>query len=226
MNAYCRIALALVIILWLALPSTEANAVSTVVTGGSIIMNTTTPAPFDDVFISLRGQGFSLTNHFLHDSFQFTGTPNPRWVLLTPGTMVDFTGGASLRAPTDLLVFNGVSYRASGTISVSTLPAAATTIMTEPFTLAGVIHGQSLSGPQTVDLSLGGSGMVTAQFHQLVGTGLLTLRSITYNVTAIPEPGTWVLLGTGLAWLAGWRRMKRVAVSASARQTQDEYLGM
>jgi len=53
-----RIVLALVVIVLLALPSTDANAVSAVVTGGSIAMNTTTPVPFDDVFISLQGPGF------------------------------------------------------------------------------------------------------------------------------------------------------------------------
>ncbi len=208
MNTFGRIVLALVVIVWLALPSTDANAVSAVVTGGSIHMDTTTPAPFDDVFISLQGPGFSLTNNFLQDSFHFSGTPDPALSLLSPGTMVDFTGQASLSSSSDLLIFNGVSYRASGTISVTTSQAVVTPLITEPFTLAVAIHGQSLSGPQTVDLIMGGSGLVAAQFLQFPA-GFFELRSITYEVRAIPEPGIWLLLGTGLAGLAGWRRMKR-----------------
>jgi hypothetical protein len=208
MNTFGRIVLALVVIVWLALPPTDAHAVGAVVTGGSIHMDTTTRVPFDDVFISLQGLGFSLTNNFLLDSFQFSGTPNPGGAPLSPGTMVDFTGQTSLLAPDDLLVFNGVSYRASGTISVTTSQAVVTSLITEPFTLSGTIHGQSLSGPQTVDLSIGGSGLVAAQFLQFP-TGFFELRSITYDIGAIPEPGTWLLLGSGLAGLAGWRRMKR-----------------
>jgi hypothetical protein len=195
----------------LALLSTEAHAVPVVVTGGSIHMNTTTPVPFDDVFISLQGPGFSLTNNFLQDSFHFTGTPDPGHALLRAGTMVDFTGQASLGSPNDRLVFNGVSYRASGTIRVTTSQAVVAPVITDPFTLAGVIHGISLTGPETVDLTVSGSGLVAAQFRQFPA-GPFELTSIRYevNVEAMPEPGAWLLVGTGVAGLAGWRWMNRM----------------
>ena len=120
-----------------------------------------------------------------------------------------FTGQASLSSPDDRLVLNGASYRASGTVTVTTSPAVVTPTMTEPFTLTGTIHGQSLSGFQAVDLSMGGSGFVTAQFRQFP-SGLFELSSINYQVATMPEPGTWFLLGTGLAGLGAWRRMKRL----------------
>jgi len=75
MNTLRRVVLPLVVIVWLTLPLAAANADS--VMSGSLRMNTTTPVPFDDVFLSLEGPGFSLTNNFLQDSFHFSGTPNP-----------------------------------------------------------------------------------------------------------------------------------------------------
>lgn len=82
MNTLGRVVLPLVVIVWFTLvwftlPLADANADSSVVMSGSIRMNTTTPVPFDDVFLSLEGAGFSLTNNFLQDSFHFSGTPNP-----------------------------------------------------------------------------------------------------------------------------------------------------
>lgn len=207
MNTLRRVVLPLFVVVWLVLPLADANADSVVVMGGSIRMNTTTPVPFDDVFLSLQGPGFSLTNNFLQDSFHFSGTPNPAHQLLRAGTMVGFTGQASLSSPDDRVVFNGASYRASGTVNVTTSQAVVTPIMTEPFTLTGTIHGQSRSGSQAIDLSVVGSGFVTAQFQQFQ-SGLFGLRSINYQVTTIPEPGTLFLLGTGLAGLCGWRKIR------------------
>jgi len=203
MNTLGRVVLPLVVIVWLTLPLAAANADS--VMSGSLRMNTTTPVPFDDVFLSLEGPGFSLTNNFLQDSFHFTGTPNPAHQLLSPGTVVGFTGQASLSSPDDRLVLNGASYRASGTVTVTTSPAVVTPTMTEPFTLTGTIHGQR-SGSQPIDLSVGGSGFVTAEFRQFQ-PGLFELSSINYQVATMPEPGTLFLLGTGLAGLCGWRKI-------------------
>ena len=39
---------------------------------------------------------------------------------------------------------------------------------------------------------MGGSGFVTAEFRQFP-SGLFELTSISYEVTTIPEPGTYVL---------------------------------
>ena len=77
MNTLRRVVLPLVVIVCLTLPLADANADSSVVMSGSIRTNTTTPVPFDDVFLSLEGARFSFTNNFLQDSFHFSGTPNP-----------------------------------------------------------------------------------------------------------------------------------------------------
>jgi hypothetical protein len=184
-------------------PWTDANAISVDVASGRIHMDTTTPAPFDDIFISLRGSDFSLDNNFLQDSFLFTGSPNPRFSFLNPTTPVTFTGVASLREP-DLLVFNGVSYQASGNIAVTTPPVVVSSFstqfsfLTESFTLGGTIHGRSASGSRTVDLSLSGAGIMTAQLRQGSDNSIF-LDSITYEV--IPEPTTLLLFASGLTAL-------------------------
>ena len=193
-----------------AFSAPHAGAVPIVMTSGSIHMDSTTPVPFDDVFVNLVGAAFTLTNEFLIDSFLFTGTPNPAFILLPPGTAVEFTGHASLFAPGDLLVYSGDAYRASGVINVSTSSIVVGPLLTLPFMLSGSIHGDSLSGPGTVDLDIIGSGTVTAMFEQvsLPDSQPWEFRSITYEIAPVPEPATWMLIGSGLLGLVARRRSR------------------
>jgi hypothetical protein len=158
-----------------------------------------------DALISLEGADFRLTNDFfLRDSFHFTGTPNPAFFLHSPGTLLDFTGFADLASPGALLIYAGTQYRPSGQVHVVTSPMVVDSLLTTPFLLTGTIHGQSLTGPETVDLDLSGSGTLTARFtfHPLPsGDGSFGLESASYDVSAIPEPATLMLLGSGLVAL-------------------------
>jgi hypothetical protein len=45
-----------------------------------------------------------------------------------------------------------------------------------------------------------------------VGWALVSDSGYTYSLptSAVPEPSTWLLMGTGLAGLVSWRRMKRL----------------
>ncbi len=193
-----------------ALSAPHAGAVPIPMTSGSIHMDSTTPVPFDDVFVNLVGAAFTLTNEFLIDSFLFAGTPNPALILLPPGTAVEFTGHASLFAPGDLLVYLGESYQASGVINVSTSSIVVGPLLTLPFTLSGTIHGDSLSGPGTIDLDIIGGGTVTAMFEEvsLPDAPAWEFRSITYEIAPVPEPATWMLIGSGLLGLVARRRSR------------------
>jgi hypothetical protein len=190
-----------------AAPATEAAPI--VMTGGSISMSAESPAPFSDVNVFLSGAAFDLSNYLLHDLFSFTGTPNPAFLLVEPGTPVEFDGFASLVSPLDELTFGGVVYRASGEVHVQTAAIPVGTLVTLPLTLAGAIHGEGLLGPETVDLAIVGSGMMRAEFREVMDGTRLELVRISYDVAQVPEPGSLALLGAGLAGVAGWARLRR-----------------
>jgi hypothetical protein len=158
-------------------------------------LSSSTPVPLSDVSTSLSGDDFSLTNNLLRSNFFFTGTANRGLTLLTPGTPVDLRGCALLDSPDDLLFYNGVTYLVSGTINVSAAPVPLDVVLFMPFILTGTLQGQSVLGPETVDAALTGGGIATARFADL--ESVFELRDVDYQVT--PEPGTWLLLASGLA---------------------------
>jgi len=190
--------------LGLLLAAAPAGAVTIDITSGFISMT----VAFDfDPLMTLEGADFRLTNNFPQDSFQFTGSPNPAFFLHSPGTLLDFTGIADLSSPDALLIYAGTQYRASGQVHVTTSPVVVDSLLTIPFLLTGTIHGQSLTGPDTVDLDLSGSGMLTARFmlHSFPSGGLFELQSANYDVSTVPEPATLMLLGAGVAALGAAR---------------------
>jgi hypothetical protein len=131
----------------------------------------------------------SITNAAI--SFQLNGT--------TAGTTYD-----------QLLVGGNLSL--SGTADNLVLSLGYTPTVTDTFTLAGVTGTttgvfEQLNGVATT-LSEGSSFALGGNTFQISYAGGLG-SDVTLLVTAVPEPSTWALLGTGLSVLTIFRRRQR-----------------
>jgi hypothetical protein len=201
-----------VVLMLVAVEPAETSAVTIDLTGGSVRMFRTTPTPFDDVFVSLSGEQFSLTNDFLRSSFIWTaGSGAPPFILPLVGAPLDFSGRINFGVPTDLLVFQGVEYLAVGTLHLSVPTVAAALAVSSPFSLTGSLLGRRPGEPD-VEFSIIGVGTMEARFLP-VGGGRLTLDAVTYSIEPVPEPSTWLLIATGLAALGFVLRNRRSARS-------------
>jgi hypothetical protein len=203
-----RTVLAVLLIALSLVPLSNAAAIPIPLeaTDGFIALSRSSPVPFDDVRVNLDGSGFSLTNSFLQDSFRFADPHNPALFLLSPGDPANFSGRAFLTAPSDLFIYNGVSYRATGSIDVAASPVPAAASILEPFVLSGSIHGTSLTGSSSIDVDLRATGILSASFLT-PGPGQLELSAVRYDIATVPEPGSAILIGTGLVALR-WRRWR------------------
>jgi len=70
-----------------------------------------------------------------------------------------------------------------------------------PFTCTGELFGRDSSGTAVFSLQFTGTGIAMVELHRAFGSGPLiySISNITYNFTGVPEPGSIILLGTGLA---------------------------
>ena len=106
----------------------------------------------------------------------------------------------------DRLLFEGVLYEASGTLSLLVAPVGLASLVTQPFALTGSLHGESLSGPETVDLTLSGSGVMTAHFTNFERFPFADFQSVVYDITAVPEPLPLTLVALGMGAMLIIRR--------------------
>jgi len=182
----------------------QAWAVEITVTEGAIGLSRMSPAPLSDVSVTLGGSNFLLSSNFLHDFFMFTNSPNISDDFVPLGSQADFSETVHL-VPEDRLLFEGVLYEASGTLSLFVAPVTLDSLVTQPFALTGSVHGESLSG-ETVDLTLSGSGVMTAHFF-FPPSGVAQLESaVFYDITAVPEPLPLTLVALGMGAMLIVRR--------------------
>jgi hypothetical protein len=181
----------------------QAWAVEITVTEGAIGLSRMSPAPLSDVSVTLGGSNFLLSSNFLHDFFMFTNSPNISDDFVPLGSQADFSGTVHL-VPEDRLLFEGVLYEASGTLSLFVAPVTLDSLVTQPFALTGSLHGESTSGPETVDLTLSGSGVMTGHFD--FPDPFAPFRSVTYDITAVPEPLSLTLVALGMGAMLIVRR--------------------
>ena len=178
-----------------AFSAPQAGAVTIPMTSGSIHMDNTTPLIFDDVFVTLGGPDFTLTNYFLHDSFFWTSNPNPAFFFGLRARWWSTT----------------VSYRSCPPTISSSMPASRTsrpvrstsTHRVSPwvrfFSPCRYVERHDPRGQSEWTRDRRSRhhrlGRRSAQYTELQFPDgpHLRLESITYEIAPVPEPATWML---------------------------------
>jgi hypothetical protein len=215
--------------LW-ALPVSPASAIPIQLTSGGIFVESDLILGGNVVTsVGLAGPGFLLTTDQYFDQFQFaiSGPYDHPLGLIPPGTTTGFSGSMQIISgttppppgwplPLATVTYGGESYFATGNILVSTPTAVVGPLIRLPFSLSGQIHGNNFMGAE-LDFEIFGAGTVTARYFQYP-SGLpdpsfyWVTSAIRYTIEPlpIPEPTTWILLGSGVLGIAARRRSTRL----------------
>ena len=213
--------------LW-ALPVGPVSAIPIHLTSGGITVESLLIFGGEiQTFSGFAAPGFELHTDAHFDQFFFAvGSPNSPLDLLPPGTITGFSGGMQVISgsspgipgspfPPATVIYGGESYFATGDISVSTPTFVVGPQITLPFSLTGQIHATNFMGTD-FDFELVGAGTVTTGYSQYP-SGLpdppfywfTTGIRYTIEPPPIPEPTTWLLLGSGVLGYAARRRSPR-----------------
>jgi hypothetical protein len=197
------------------------------ITAGSMLYFT---QPFEGMTISISGERFTFDGRFNLSEHLFSPNETCRLGLCHPGQSLNF-GGSNFAAPFDVggtLTLGGrtfpinvdtleqadlhVSWSAT-LVAPSDLPSGLVTL-TAPFSLDGSFTWFDVFAhvPSNPHLDFSGNGILTAIFDhrtfEFPGQNQLFLQTARYDFQPTPEPGTLLLLGTGLAGVLGARRAR------------------
>jgi PEP-CTERM motif-containing protein len=207
--------------LW-ALPVAPVSADPIRLTSGEVTPFGDIRFTFPFVDFDLEGPGFSLSGNrnFLFEYRFIDDCPVPSCPTAIVNLSLNFLLLGPIDIPTDQLHYNGEFYVATGggvsitTVSTMIGPRDEDGAVTLPFTLTGGVHGESPTAG-SIDLGFVGGGTVRAAFFKRCfppgdcGLTQWTLFDVHYDLEPIPEPTTWLLLGSGLLGYATRRRSTR-----------------
>jgi hypothetical protein len=182
--------------------------------------------------IFITGDRFTFDGRFLLSERLFGPNETCRFGLCHPGESLNFGGAFDTSEIPGTFTLDGRTFLLPGGIAAerpnlhvsfsSTLVAPSDlspgpVTLTAPFSFTGSFLWLDVfaNDPANPHLDFFGNGILTANFDyrtfDFPGQNELRLRSASYDfVSPTPEPGTLLLLGTGLAGVVGMRRRQRM----------------